>query len=48
MREQARAQLSAFKVPRILVRMSPDEVPTLSSGKTDLPRLIARLAGGER
>jgi acyl-CoA synthetase (AMP-forming)/AMP-acid ligase II len=45
-REQSRAQLSAFKVPRVLVRMRPDELPTLSSGKTDLPRLIETLAGG--
>lgn len=44
-REQSRVQLSAFKVPRLLVRMTPDEVPTLSSGKTDLPRLIEKLAG---
>lgn len=42
-REQSRAQLSAFKVPRVLVRMTPSEVPTLSSGKTDLPRLIELL-----
>lgn len=42
-REQSRAQLSAFKVPRVLVRMTPSEVPTLSSGKTDLPRLIEKL-----
>ena len=46
-REQTRARLSAFKVPRVLVRMTPSEVPTLSSGKTDLPRLIEQLAGPE-
>ncbi len=46
-REQIRAQLSAFKVPRVLVRMTPSEVPTLSSGKTDLPRLIEQLARPE-
>lgn len=42
-RQQLRARLSAFKVPRVLVRMTPSELPTLSSGKTDLPRLIERL-----
>jgi acyl-CoA synthetase (AMP-forming)/AMP-acid ligase II len=46
-REQSRAQLSAFKVPRVLVRMTPADVPTLSSGKTDLPRLIEKLAEPE-
>jgi acyl-CoA synthetase (AMP-forming)/AMP-acid ligase II len=45
-RERSRAELSAFKVPRVLVRMTPDELPTLSSGKTNLPRLIEMLAGG--
>ena len=43
-REQTRAQLSAFKVPRVLVRMTPAQLPMLSSGKTDLPRLIEMLA----
>ena len=46
-REQSRAQLSAFKVPRVLVRMTPAELPTLSSGKTDLPRLIEMLVERE-
>jgi acyl-coenzyme A synthetase/AMP-(fatty) acid ligase len=51
-RALTRAQLSAFKVPRVLVRMTPAELPTLSSGKTNLPRLIEMLAerqsGGSR
>ncbi len=39
-REQLRARLSAFKVPRKFVRLTPAELPTLSSGKTDLRRLV--------
>jgi len=46
-RGQTRAQLSAFKVPRVLVRMTPAALPTLSSGKTDLPRLIEMLVERE-
>ena len=46
-RAQTRARLSAFKVPRVLMRMTPAELPTLSSGKTDLPRLIEMLVERE-
>jgi acyl-CoA synthetase (AMP-forming)/AMP-acid ligase II len=44
-REQLRARLSAFKVPRLIVRLGPDELPTLSSGKTDVRRLVEVLGG---
>jgi acyl-CoA synthetase (AMP-forming)/AMP-acid ligase II len=35
-----RARLSAYKVPRRIVRFTPDELPMLSSGKPDMPRLL--------
>jgi acyl-CoA synthetase (AMP-forming)/AMP-acid ligase II len=38
-RTALRAKLSAFKVPRRLVRLSQEELPLLSSGKPDLRRL---------
>ncbi len=43
--EAARARLSAYKVPRKLVRMTPDEVPILSSGKPDMHRLAEVVRG---
>ena len=44
-REQLRARLSAFKVPRRIVRLTPAELPTLSSGKTDMRRLVEVIGG---
>ncbi|WP_135456653.1 class I adenylate-forming enzyme family protein [Mycobacterium sp. DL99] len=41
-RSDLRATLSAYKVPRVFAVCGTDEVPTLSSGKLDLPAL-ARL-----
>ena len=39
--EQAlRSRLSAYKVPRKLVRVTPDALPMLSSGKPDMRRLV--------
>jgi acyl-CoA synthetase (AMP-forming)/AMP-acid ligase II len=35
-----RARLSAYKVPRRIVRFTPDELPMLSSGKPDMRRLL--------
>jgi len=43
--EAARTRLSAYKVPRKLVRMTPDEVPVLSSGKPDMHRLSEVIRG---
>jgi acyl-CoA synthetase (AMP-forming)/AMP-acid ligase II len=35
-----RARLSAYKVPRKIVRLTPTELPVLSSGKPDMRRLV--------
>ncbi|HXY95117.1 MAG TPA: class I adenylate-forming enzyme family protein [Acidimicrobiia bacterium] len=35
-----RARLSAYKVPRKIVRFTPTELPMLSSGKPDMRRLV--------
>ena len=40
-----KAKLSAYKVPRKLVRLAPDELPMLSSGKPDMPRLVEIVRG---
>ncbi|GAA3209777.1 long-chain fatty acid--CoA ligase [Actinocorallia longicatena] len=45
LRAGLRSRLSAYKVPRRLLLLRDDEVPTMSSGKLDLPALKARLAG---
>ena len=34
-----KTKLSAYKVPRAIVRLAPDELPVLSSGKPDMARL---------
>jgi len=39
-REALRARLSAFKVPRKIVRFAPTELPVLSSGKPDMRRIV--------
>ena len=38
--EGIRARLSAYKRPKKLIRMEPDEIPMRSSGKPDVKRLI--------
>jgi acyl-CoA synthetase (AMP-forming)/AMP-acid ligase II len=38
--QSLRSRLSAYKVPRKLVRVTPDALPMLSSGKPDLRRLV--------
>ena len=43
--EALRARLSAYKVPRKLIRMTPDELPMLSSGKPDMKRLMEVVGG---
>jgi acyl-CoA synthetase (AMP-forming)/AMP-acid ligase II len=40
-----RARLSAYKVPRRIVRFTPDELPMLSSGKPDMRRLAEMVSG---
>ena len=40
LREVLRARLSAYKVPRRIVRFAPDELPVLSSGKPDMRRIV--------
>ena len=35
-----RARLSAYKVPRKIVRMAPAELPIMSSGKPDMRRIV--------
>jgi acyl-CoA synthetase (AMP-forming)/AMP-acid ligase II len=44
-RETLRARLSAYKVPRKIVRVTPDELPVLSSGKPDMRRLVEIVRG---
>jgi acyl-CoA synthetase (AMP-forming)/AMP-acid ligase II len=39
LRDSLRTRLSAYKVPRVIVTLTPDEVPLLASGKPDLRRL---------
>ena len=39
LRDALRAKLSAYKVPRRIVRFTPTELPMLSSGKPDMRRL---------
>ncbi len=34
-----KSKLSAYKVPRAFLRLAPDEVPLLSSGKPDMAQL---------
>jgi acyl-CoA synthetase (AMP-forming)/AMP-acid ligase II len=40
LRDALRARLSAYKVPRTIVRFTPADLPMLSSGKPDLRRLV--------
>ena len=39
LRDALRTRLSAYKVPRTIVRLAPTELPVLSSGKPDMRRL---------
>lgn len=41
LRQRLAVKLSTYKVPRRILRFSQAELPTLSSGKVDLPRLKA-------
>jgi acyl-CoA synthetase (AMP-forming)/AMP-acid ligase II len=43
LRTRLRERLSAYKVPRRIVAVPDDQVPLMSSGKLDLPRLKALL-----
>ena len=45
-RAELRSRLSAYKVPRKLVRVSPEQLPMLSSGKPDMRRLSEVFDGG--
>jgi acyl-CoA synthetase (AMP-forming)/AMP-acid ligase II len=45
LREDLKAELSAFKIPKKFTRLRPADVPLLSSGKVDLERLRAMLNG---
>jgi acyl-CoA synthetase (AMP-forming)/AMP-acid ligase II len=40
LRDALRARLSAYKVPRTIVRFTPADLPMLSSGKPDLRRIV--------
>lgn len=40
-RDQLRAQLSAYKIPRRFTALTPQQVPLMPSGKVDLARLAA-------
>jgi acyl-CoA synthetase (AMP-forming)/AMP-acid ligase II len=42
-----RERLSAYKVPRRVVHLTPDALPVLSSGKPDLARLAAMVEPAE-
>ena len=40
-RQRLKTELSSYKIPRRFLALSPDELPLMSSGKVDLPRLRA-------
>ncbi|AKK29406.1 class I adenylate-forming enzyme family protein [Mycobacterium sp. EPa45] len=40
-REKLKTELSSYKIPRRFVALTPDQLPLMSSGKVDLPRLLA-------
>ena len=46
LREQTRAQLSAYKVPTRWVLADAADIPTLPSGKFDRKGLLARVVDG--
>jgi acyl-CoA synthetase (AMP-forming)/AMP-acid ligase II len=39
-RDDVKARISAFKVPRRFLRFAPDELPVMSSGKPDMRRIV--------
>jgi acyl-CoA synthetase (AMP-forming)/AMP-acid ligase II len=41
LRDALKSELSAYKIPRRFVTLAPSEVPLLSSGKVDVPKLRA-------
>jgi acyl-CoA synthetase (AMP-forming)/AMP-acid ligase II len=45
LRDALRERLSAYKVPRRIVRFTPAELPMLSSGKPDMRRLVEIVSG---
>jgi acyl-CoA synthetase (AMP-forming)/AMP-acid ligase II len=45
LRDALRERLSAYKVPRKIVRLAPTELPMLSSGKPDMRRLVEVVGG---
>jgi acyl-CoA synthetase (AMP-forming)/AMP-acid ligase II len=45
LRRELEAELSAYKIPRQFARLTPAELPLLSSGKVDLERLKALFDG---
>jgi acyl-CoA synthetase (AMP-forming)/AMP-acid ligase II len=40
-RHELKSELSAYKIPRRFVALTPSEVPLMSSGKVDMQRLKA-------
>ena len=45
LRDALKSELSAYKIPRRFIALSRSEVPLLSSGKLDVPRLKAAFDG---
>lgn len=45
MRDKLRRELSSYKIPRRFIALTPEQVPLMSSGKVDLPRLRQLLGG---
>jgi acyl-CoA synthetase (AMP-forming)/AMP-acid ligase II len=51
LREKARAELSPYKVPRVVLSMTEDEVPWLATGKPDkltMKDLLTKAAAGTK
>jgi acyl-CoA synthetase (AMP-forming)/AMP-acid ligase II len=44
LRAALRERLSAYKVPRTILRMTPAELPIMSSGKPDMRRIVAMVS----
>ncbi|WP_396927599.1 class I adenylate-forming enzyme family protein [Mycolicibacterium sp.] len=44
-REKLKAELSAYKIPRRIVALTPEQLPLMSSGKVDVRRLRELLGG---
>ncbi len=41
LRDELKQELSAYKIPKRIVAVSPARIPLLSSGKVDMHRLAA-------